>query len=290
MSLTLHHLLSLVRDSTYLHSLREAVARGDVVRASAIEAARPALVAALHAALGRPTLVVTARPARARQLAEELRVWVADPARVALFPENSAFPYERLLPDPETAAARRAALAALVATDADGNTAPPLVVTCVRALLDRLMPPAALRAHTLALRAGARIKLDRLLATLGALGYTRVPLVEGPGEFAQRGGIVDIFPAEAAPDGAAVRLDFFGDEIETLRRLDPATQRSGEPVERLVLAPAYEVLPPPGPEAAAALRALDLGGLREDLATAFAREHEQLLAGQVFPSVEEYRA
>ncbi|HLH25689.1 MAG TPA: transcription-repair coupling factor [Chloroflexota bacterium] len=291
--------LPLVRDSAYVRALLDAVGRGQAPRASAIDAARPALAAALHAAHGGPTLLVTARPGRARQLVEELRAWLPDPASAVLFPEIEAFPYERLPIDPDTAAARRAALALLA-----GPGASPLVVTSVRALLDRLMPPDALRLRTLDLQVGTRVRLDRLLETLVALGYTRVPLVESPGEFAQRGGIVDIFPAGAATDAEAalseadgataetpaVRLDFFGDEIDALRALDPVSQRSGAPVAALRLAPAHEVLPPLAPEAADALLALDLDDLREDVATAFARERDHLLAGQTFPLLEEYRA
>jgi transcription-repair coupling factor (superfamily II helicase) len=331
----LNPFLPLVRDSAYLSELIGALARGEAARASAIDAARPALVAALHAARGGPTLFITARPGRARQLAEELRAWLPDPATAVLFPEIEAFPYERMPVDPETAAARRAVLALLagasdprlpaepqgpgqaqdgrdahaapdsaLSTQGAASSAPtPLVVTSVRALLDRLMPPDALRARTVDLRVGTRVRPDRLLDTLVALGYTRVPLVENPGEFAQRGGIVDLFPAgsgldeatvgateDIAPEPQAVRLDFFGDEIDTLRQLDPVSQRSGEPVTALRLAPAHEVLPPLVPQAADALLALDLDDLREDIATAFARERDHLLADETFPLLEEYRA
>jgi transcription-repair coupling factor (superfamily II helicase) len=290
--------LPLVRDSGYVRGLLDALGRG-AVRASAIDAARPALAAALHAAHGGPTLLVTARPGRARQIVEELRAWLPDPTNAVLFPEIEAFQYERIPVDPETAAARRAVLGALAG---DGGAL--LVVTSARALLDRLMAPDVLRARTLDMQVGTRVRLDRLLDTLVALGYTRVPLVENPGEFAQRGGIVDIFPAVGALEAdatavelgeedappLAVRLDFFGDEVDSLRRLDAVTQRSGAPLAGLRLAPAHEVLPPLTPEAADALRALDLDDLREDVATAYARERDHLLAGETFPLLEEYRA
>ena len=87
-----------------------------------------------------------------------------------------------------------------------------------------------------------------------------------------------------------MRLDFFGDEVDSLRALDPVTQRSGAPVAALRLAPAHEVLPPLASAAADALLALDLADLREDVATAFARERDHLLAGETFPLLEEYRA
>jgi transcription-repair coupling factor (superfamily II helicase) len=297
---------------------------GSIARASAVAAARPALAAAVHAARRSPTLLVTARPARARQLYEEIRVWAADPARVFHFPEPEAFAYERLRPDPETAATRRSLLARLAALSTaapgaarDGQDAPPLIVTSVRALLDRLMTPDEMREHTVALQAGTSIRPERLLDALVRLGYSRVSLVENPGEFARRGSIVDVFPASdpsasvvevarAAPpasgaevgepaddgstNGGAVRIDFFSDEVDSLRRFDPVTQRSLGMLDACVLAPAYEVLPTPTAEGRDALAALALGDMPDDLASAYAREREQLLDGEAFPFLEEYRA
>src|SRR5437868_3017968 len=113
--------LPLVGDSAYVRALLAAVQRGEAPRASAIDAARPALAAALHAAHGGPTLLVTARPGRARQLVEELRAWLPDPASALLFPEIEAFSYERLPVEPETAAARRAVLALLAGASGQGT-------------------------------------------------------------------------------------------------------------------------------------------------------------------------
>jgi transcription-repair coupling factor (superfamily II helicase) len=293
--LHLHFLLPSLREHPALRGLAERLTAGAAARASAIDAAKPALLAALHGLVERPVLVVAARPGRARALAEELRVWSDRPERVLLFPARDGFPYERLPPDPATAAQRRAVLAALALHAADP---PLLVVTSVRALLDRLMPPERLRAGTLELRVGARLRPERLLEALVALGYRRVELVEQPGQFARRGGIVDIYPASApneagpADDEApfALRVDFFGDEIDSLRRFDPATQRSVAAVEAYQLGAAHEVLPPLSAEAAAALRALDLAALRDDLAAAYARDRERLLAGDPVPLLDEYRA
>src|SRR5262249_18773774 len=151
----------------------------------------PALAAAVHAARRSPTLLVTARPARARQLYEEIRIWASDPAQVFHFPEPEAFCYERLRLDPETTATRRSLLARLAAlptaapraTEEDGDEAP-LIVTSVRALLDRLMTPEEMREQTVVLQAGTTIRPERLLDALVRLGYRRVSLVENPGEFA----------------------------------------------------------------------------------------------------------
>jgi transcription-repair coupling factor (superfamily II helicase) len=134
MPLTLSQYVPLLRDSAGVQELLGALEHGQVARASAIEAARPALVAALHAARGRPMLLVTARQGRARQLAEELRAWAPAPGGVYLFPEIEAFPYERIPVYAETAAARRAVLAALAEIGGRGprdrdRANSPLVVT-----------------------------------------------------------------------------------------------------------------------------------------------------------------
>src|SRR5262249_39751932 len=168
MSLSLSPLLPLIRDSAYLRAVRAALAHGERPALSAIDAAKPSLMTALYDVVQRPILVITARPARARQLAEELRAWAPEPDRVLLFPEIEAFPYERLPLDPDTAATRRRVLARLAMAPASGP--PLLVVTCVRAVLDRVMAPAAMRERALELRVGVTVRPERLLGRLGGLG------------------------------------------------------------------------------------------------------------------------
>ena len=116
----------------------------------------------------------------------------------------------------------------------------PLLVATAEGFLQRTLPPDALRAAALELRGGERWDLDQLTHRLVAAGYTRCEQVEGPGQFALRGGILDVFsPAAEAP----VRAEFWGDELDSMGFFDPATQRRTENAERAVLLPAAETLP-----------------------------------------------
>ena len=146
-------------------------------------------------------------------------------------------------PDAETLSARTQTLARLrAARTAEGGeaaAAPPIVVASLAALLQQVPAQHVIDASALALWQGAEQRLPVLLEHLALCGYVRVPAVEAPGEFAARGGVLDVWPlGQMSP----VRADFLGDEVETLRAMDPGTQRSGAALERLELL----VLPPEG--------------------------------------------
>ena len=169
------------------------------------------------------------------RVAEELQAWLGDPAAVAVLDPRTALAYERseLLAD-ETAA-RVAALAAW-----RHGTARVLVAS-VQALLQHTIAPADLPAEPRDVRVGARLHQDRLLRDLFDLGYSPALEVAGRGEFARRGGIVDVFPPSME---LPIRIEFFGDEIDSLRAFDPTDQRTIGKVERAVLLPASEFLLP----------------------------------------------
>jgi transcription-repair coupling factor (superfamily II helicase) len=153
---------------------------------------------------------------------------------IVSFPAWDCLPYDRVSPNGGIIAERVAALSRLVAAPGARR----IVVTTVNAILQRVPPRAALAGGGLRLVAGEPVALADLAAFLEADGYNRTGTVMEPGEYAMRGGIIDVFPAgEAAP----VRLDMFGDVIETMRRFDPETQRSGEAVAALAMHPASEV-------------------------------------------------
>src|SRR6185436_19596915 len=116
----------------------------------------------------------------------------------------------------------------------------PLIVTSARALMTRTIPKRDFLANSRNLKVGQPLRLEKMLETWVGAGYLAGSIVVEPGQFARRGGIVDIFPiAEEAP----VRIELFGDEIETIRRFDPASQRSGESIEQVTVTPAREALP-----------------------------------------------
>jgi len=204
-------------------------------------AARLPLAAALTMDCARPTLLVTARPDRALAFAAELTAW-APTLRVYHFLEPNTLFYE---PAPWGARAVRARIAALAALApysslTPPSAPPPVIITSARALMMRTVPRHEFLRHTRTLRVGQSVRLEKLLASWLDIGYDAQTIVVEPGRFSRRGGIVDIYPMA---DEQPVRLELFGDEIETLRRFDPTTQRSGEKVDRVTITPAREALP-----------------------------------------------
>jgi transcription-repair coupling factor (superfamily II helicase) len=171
---------------------------------------------------------------RMARLAEALGFFAPD-IEVLRFPAWDCLPYDRVSPNPEIVSERIATLTRLL----EPARRPRIVATTVNALLQRVPPRALFAGATLRLARRQRQPIEGLTAFLEANGYHRVGTVMEHGEYAQRGGILDLFPAgEEAP----VRLDFFGDEIESLRRFATDTQRSGEGLDALTLRPVGEVL------------------------------------------------
>jgi transcription-repair coupling factor (superfamily II helicase) len=151
------------------------------------------------------------------------------------FPAWDCLPYDRSSPSLRSSSERLATLHAL-RRKADK---PQLLVTTVNAATQRTLTPFRIRQLVARLAAGERIERDRLAALLQANGYVRTDTVADAGEFAVRGGLVDLFPSGAEQ---ALRLDFFGDEIESVRSFDPATQRTSGTVDGFTLLPASETL------------------------------------------------
>jgi transcription-repair coupling factor (superfamily II helicase) len=154
---------------------------------------------------------------------------------ILAFPAWDCLPYDRSSPSLRSTSERLATLHALQRKPAG----PQLLVTTVNAATQRTLTPFRIRQLVARLAPGERIDLDRLAALLQANGYGRTETVRDPGEFAVRGGLVDLFPAG---EEQALRLDFFGDEIESVRRFDPATQRSIDRIDGFTLLPASETL------------------------------------------------
>src|SRR5690242_8863834 len=151
------------------------------------------------------------------------------------FPAWDCLPYDRVSPNGEIVSRRIDTLTRLA-------TAPPgrlAVLTTVNALVQRVPPRRLFYGRVLILRPGGSIPLDRLQSFFRNNGYIRTDTAREPGEFAIRGGIVDLYPAGAAEP---VRLDFFGDTLESVRSFDALTQRSTGKLDEAVLRPVSEVL------------------------------------------------
>ena len=151
------------------------------------------------------------------------------------FPAWDCLPYDRASPTLRVMAERMAALAALQSK----SSKPRLILTTVNAATQRTLTPFRVRQMTARLAPGERISLDKLAALLSANGYVRTDTVHDSGEFAVRGGLVDLFPSGSEQ---GLRLDFFGDEIESVRTFDPSDQRTTGRVDGFTLLPASEAL------------------------------------------------
>ena len=171
------------------------------------------------------------------RVAEELGAWLGDPAAVTTLEPRSSLAYERSELIADETAARVAALAAW----RSGRVR--VLVASVQALLQHTIAPGDLPDSPRELRRGSRIHQESLLRELFDLGYLPVIEVAGRGEFARRGGIVDVFPPSLP---LPIRIEFCGDEIDSLRAFDPTDQRTVGTIEAAALLPASEFLLPAG--------------------------------------------
>ena len=203
---------------------------------------RPYTIAALAdsgpAEQARPTLVVVGDDRAARDMAADLRAWLA-PRPVRYYPSRGVAYESHLTPPAHLVGLRVAALDALLAAKGSEShpPEPPVVVVSAVALSEKVPDP-ALRPHSFTLRKGELLDLDECASELVAAGYERVEQVEERGQFALRGGLLDVFPAT---EERAVRVDMFDVEIESLRWFSTFTQRSLGDVEEVEIAPAAEL-------------------------------------------------
>jgi transcription-repair coupling factor (superfamily II helicase) len=205
----------------------QALVRTLPTRARVSEPVLPLVVAALHAELGRPLLVLLPEDADARDAADGAS-WFGDAARVAFLPSRGVTYESGLVPPPHLVGERYRALDVL---EAGG-----LVCASVAALSEGL-PPRAARPASLALRVGDEPGIAGLAEQLALAGYERVERVDERGQFAVRGGIVDVFPSTGREP---LRVELFGDEIEQVRAFSPFTQRALHPADNAIVHPAAE--------------------------------------------------
>ncbi len=203
-------------------------------RAFVSQSMRAYLVAALAEAGDGPMLVVAGDDRQARDLATDLRAWLA-PRPVRFYPSRGVTYESHLSPPPHLVGLRVAALDALI--DPPAGAEPPVVVVSAVALSEKVPDP-ALRPHGFAIRKGDLLDLDETAQKLAAMGYERVDQVEDRGQFAIRGELLDVYPATA---DRAVRVDLFDIEVESLREFSTFTQRSFGDVEEVEVAPAAEL-------------------------------------------------
>jgi transcription-repair coupling factor (superfamily II helicase) len=236
--MSLRPLIDIAAENERVHALtsrvREAAAGGERVGVAASAMLRPLLLAALleddRGLAGRAALLVSADDRSARDLAADLRAYLA-PRRVRLYPSRGTGFASHVTPPPHLVGLRIDAL------DALGRDDDALVVASATALAEAV-PDAALRPAGFSIAQGEEIDLAGVARELDAAGYERVEQVEERGQFAVRGGILDVF---GATEERAVRVELFGDEIESMRWFSTFTQRSLGDAEEVELAPAAEL-------------------------------------------------
>jgi transcription-repair coupling factor (superfamily II helicase) len=202
--------------------------------------ARLPILAALHLDLNMTVLFVTDRADHALSVFDELGFWVKSPR--FFFAEPNPLFYEQAVWGMNTRRERLQALSALAIYHlpfAEKPATAPILVSSARALMTRTLPRRDYLKACKELSAGQTIQLESLIHTWTEIGYERVNTVMEPGQFSRRGGILDIWPPN---EKLPIRLDFFGDEVETIRRFDPSSQRTIEKLASVLVTPAREFI------------------------------------------------
>lgn len=200
------------------------------------QTARSLYIPLIARAAGQPVIVLTADNKAAEALEPTLRAGceltgAVDPDRVVRLPAHDVLPFENLSPHPDVQEQRAAALWKLA------TGAVSILIAPVETAALRLFGPEYYSSLAVTVRRGEEIDVEVLTAHLASVGYTQMDLVEMPGQFTRRGGILDVYSPES---DRPVRIEFFGDEIETIRKFDPETQRSQSGLDEAQLLPLTE--------------------------------------------------
>ncbi len=247
-------LLSALHSLPEYRSLLQSVADGQAAAVTGIgQINRSHIIAGLSREIAAPTVIICQDDMAARKLQEELKAFLGDTAPI--LPSRELTLYDSAVVSRAWEQKRLRQLFDLRRGATD------LQIMSWEAMSQRTMPPQVLMDAAFTLEVGKEYDLDALTARLTAAGYSRCGMVEGPGQFALRGGIVDIFsPAADRP----FRAEFFGDELDTMGYFDPDTQRRTENTDSVVILPVGETQPRLHPEG--------LSGLCDDLKLLIARQ------------------
>ncbi len=205
-------------------------------------AARLPVLVNLHHDLQQPILLLTNRVDRALALFDELSFWAPD-ARKLFFPEPSSLFYDSIAWSLSTRRERLQVLTDLASYQIPGvekPSSPPIILAPIRAVMTRTLERRQFLRNTRILKLGNSISLDEMVRGWVGVGYEHSNIVVQMGQFSRRGGILDIWsPGSILP----VRIEFFGNEVDTLRSFNPATQRTMESLKQVIVFPARELLP-----------------------------------------------
>ena len=237
-----------------------------------------------------PILLITGKVENVPILLHELRTWLHENRIIQRFPEPTPLPYDRAPWGENSRHGRLTTLTQLMAGQhplIPATDNPPIIVTSARALLQQTLPKRNFLKNTRVLKLGQIIDLPKIEKMWVGLGYERANVVERMGQFSQRGGILDIFPASGTI--YPIRIELFGDEIDTLRWFDPTTQRSVPDTaapQRVLISPAREAIPADGVELGQTLQ-YDAPPKEDDL-PAWQDDIETLAKGELSSHAEFY--
>ncbi len=236
-------MLDIIRSlPAYQKILQDLSSQGEMPGLALTRAARLPVLAALQGDLNLPIIYITDRADHALTLIDEMGFWSPKSVR-KLFPEPNPSFYEQAAWGSTTRRDRLQAITLLAMYHIMGAARPenpPLIVAPVRAMMARTLPRRDFIKASRIIKVGQQIQPEALQRSWVDIGYQAADLVVEPGQFARRGGILDVWPAaEPYP----TRLDFFGDEIDTCRRFEPASQRTVQSIEQILVTPAREFLP-----------------------------------------------
>lgn len=226
--------LQTAEDILEYRKLLEDIKRGksNLLAYGVSDSQRAYLIAALKRQAAPQILVVTADSLEAKKLVDDLSFFLS-PQEVAIFPASSVLPYETAARSLEFTAQRLYVMESLLLKK------PIVVVAPIQALLSKIVAPDVVKKFTLEFQVGESVPMDVAVSKLTAMGYERVEMIEGRGQFAVRGGILDVYPLTSE---YPYRMEFFDEEVDSIRQFLLEDQRSINKLERIFVGPAREVV------------------------------------------------
>ncbi len=237
--MTLSGLLSALTSTIEFEELLSEVQSPSVDREVIVpDAATAYSIATLWNEYGAPIFVVTPNAESARRLTDQLTIWCGDAAPVLQFPETDNIPFERYVPDLGAMHQRLRVLSALRTWNGKGRA--PLIIASTPAVSYRTPSVSEYDSATQTISVGDRFNISELLLSWTNAGYVLEPTVDIPGTASHRGGILDIFPVSG---DSPVRIEFFDDEVDSIREFETETQRSTVSLKSIHIPPASEIIP-----------------------------------------------
>ena len=211
----LHSLSKILEETPGFVSLAERITQQSRTPIRLPVGAKPLFIASLWKRLNRPILVVTTNGNESEKLSEQISKYLENDSYISIFPETNLTPYDRLWADNSTSNDRLKVLTSLIDT---GPKFPSLIVTSVEGLTFKTISKTLLTKCSMQLDKGAEIRATDIQEQWARMGYRKDDSVQIPGTFSQRGGILDIFPANLS---LPIRLELFGNKVDILNHFDP---------------------------------------------------------------------